>query len=268
VPPELQRVMRSHQRIAYEALFQSALHALRKLAADPKYLGTDRLGLLAVLHTWGRTMNYHPHLHVLVPAGGLSEDARQWQASPDHFFLPVKALSVIYRAKLQHALAAAGLADQVPAQVWHRPWIVHCKAVGNGENCLEYLARYVSRVAISNRRIVSCEDGQVAFQYRKPGSKRWRTMILDALEFIRRFLQHVLPSGFMKVRHYGFLSPNARQTNDEIQQRIEEYYSGLVERLPAEKTEPTVVTCPDCGGPMRLLEVLPARAVIAYDDSG
>ena len=140
--------------------------------------------------------------------------------------------------------------------------------MGNGENCLEYLARYVSRVAISNRRLVSCDDDQVAFQYRKPGSKRWRTMTLDALEFIRRFLQHVLPSGFMKVRHYGFLSPNARQTNDEIQQRIEEYYSGLVERLPAEKTEPTVVTCPDCGGPLRLLRVVPARVVIAYDDSG
>jgi hypothetical protein len=123
-------------------------------------------------------------------------------------------------------------------------------------------------VAISNRRIVSCKDGQVAFQYRKPGSKRCRTMILDALEFIRRFLQHVLPSGFMKVRHYGFLSPNARESNDEIQQRIEENYSGLVERLPAEKTEPTVVTCPDCGGPMRLLQVVTAREVIAYNDSG
>jgi hypothetical protein len=268
VPPELQRVIRSHQRAGYEALFQSALDALRKLAADPKYLGAARLGLLAVLHTWGRTMNFHPHLHVLVPAGGLSKDSQQWHASPDHFFLPVKPLSVIYRAKMRDALAAAGLADKVPAQVWDRPWIVHCKAVGDGENCLQYLARYVSRVAISNRRIVSCDDGQVAFQYRKSGSRRWRTMTLNALEFIRRFLQHVLPSGFMKVRHCGFLSPNARESHDEIQQRIEEYYSALVEQLPAEEREPTEVTCPDCGRPMRLLGMLPAPMVLAYDDSG
>jgi len=267
VPEELRAVIRSNQKLGYEAMFQSSVGSLRKLLADPDVLGISQLGLLAVLHTWGRTLEYHPHIHMLVPAGGLayeqvsSEGGRsrkvlRWRASPAQFLAPVKAISVIYRAKMRDAMQKAGLAETIPAAVWESDWVVHSQAVGDGRNCLRYLARYVFRVAISNRRIVSCNDGRVVFLYCKSGSRRWRKMTLDAMEFIRRFLQHVLPSGFLRVRHYGFLHPQGTPTADQTGQLIEEYYSGLVERLPVEPTTPLVrpvVPCPECGQPMELV---------------
>jgi hypothetical protein len=181
---------------------------------------------------------------------------------------PVKALSVIYRAKMRDAFQKAGLEETIPPEVWESDWVVHSRAVGDGRNCLRYLARYVFRVAISNRRLVSCDEGRVVFLYRKLGSRRWRRMTVDAMEFIRRFLQHVLPSGFLRVRHYGFLHPQGTPTADETGQLIEEYYSGLVERLPAEPTTPLerpVVLCPECGQPMELVRSQYASAVPLCD---
>jgi hypothetical protein len=230
-----------------------------------------QLGLLAVLHTWGRTLEYHPHVHLLVPAGGLSRDGNQWRASPSHFLVPVQALSVIYRAKMRDALKAAGLDEQVDPAVWQTDWVVHCQAVGDGENCLRYLARYVFRTAISNQRLVSCEDGRVVFRYQKSGSRRWRQMSLDAIEFIRRFLQHVLSSGFLRVRHYGFLHASNKRSAAQIGELIEEYYSGLVERLPVEPPgtlQPLVVACPECGEPMELVQVSFASPALPLCDSG
>jgi hypothetical protein len=270
VPPLLRRLIRSNQKVGYEAMFQAAVGALRKLAADPQFVGASTLGLVAVLHTWGRRLNYHPHIHMLVPAGGLSKDGQQWCGSRSLFFVPVQALSEIYRAKMRSCLEQAKLIEDVPRAVWELDWVVHAKAVGDGRQCLRYLAAYVFRVAISNRRIVSADDGRVVFQYRKSGSRRWRRMSLDALEFIRRFLQHVLPSGFMKVRHYGFLSPNAELSISEIEQRIEDYYGGLVEKLPPEDREqadPPEVRCPRCGEPMRLVRVMPLQPVPTLDSS-
>jgi hypothetical protein len=268
VPEPLRRVIRSNQRVGYQAMFQSSVAALRKLAADERYLGSTELGLVAVLHTWGRALEYHPHVHMLVPAGGLSRDGPRWRASPSHFLVPVQALSVIYRAKMRDALEAAGLDAQVDSTVWHSDWVVHSQAVGNGEHCLRYLARYVFRVAISNHRIVSCDDGRVVFLYKKSGSNRWRRMSLDAMEFIRRFLQHVLPSGFLRVRHYGFLHASSSKSAAEIGALIEEYYGGLVERLPAEPTtrrEPPVMLCPECGAPMEFVRPQYASAVPLAD---
>ena len=270
VPEELRGVIRSNQRVGYEAMFQSSVAALRKLAADEHYLGSTELGLLAVLHTWGRTLEYHPHIHMLVPAGGLSKDGRQWRPSPSQFLVPVEALSVIYRAKMKDAFETAGLNAQVDSTVWQSDWVVHCQAVGNGDHCLRYLARYVFRVAISNRRIVSCDDGRVVFLYKKSGSNRWRRMSLCAMEFIRRFLQHVLPSGFLRVRHYGFLHASSSKSTAQIGELIDDFYSGLVERLPAEPTtrrEPPVMVCPECGAPMEFVGP-PFRSAVPLADTG
>jgi hypothetical protein len=278
VPEELRRLIRSNQRVGYEALFQSSIAALRKLAADDRYVGATELGLLAVLHTWGRDLVYHPHVHMLVPAGGLSRDGCQWCPARAQFLVPVEALSVIYRAKMRAAFRAAGLDAQVDPAVWDGDWVVHCEAVGDGQNCLRYLGRYVFRVAISNHRIVSCDDGQVVFLYQKTGSRRWRRMTLDAQEFIRRFLQHVLPSRFLRVRHYGFLHSQAKRTPAEIGQLIEAYYDGLVEQLPedpaeseADWPEPSdteasaAAVCPKCGGPLELFRQKLACPVLAPD---
>jgi hypothetical protein len=269
VPQPLRRFMRSHQRQAYAALFQAASQALQVLAADPKFLGTDRLGFLGVLHTWGRTLEYHPHVHFVVPAGGLSRDGTHWQSARTDFFLPVQALSLIYRAKFRDALKHARLADSIDPAVWNSPWVVNAQAVGDGRHSLRYLARYVFRVAISNSRILSCDHGQVVFRYQKSGSRCWRAMTLSATEFIRRFLQHVLPSGFMKVRHYGFLSARGKHSLEQVRQMIVRSSGGFATGSSSTESSSDMthgatgscpvsaaaraVTCPCCGHAMRLL---------------
>jgi hypothetical protein len=269
VPAGLREVVRRNQRIAYAALFEASSAAIKTLAADPKYVGTTRCGFFGVLHTWGRALDYHPHIHYVVPGGGLSKDGSQWLPSRADFFVPVKALSILFRAKLRDALDRAGLLAEVDAAVWRQDWVVHSQAVGDGRASLKYLAPYVFRVAISDRRIVSCEHGRVTFSYRRSGSNRYRTMTVDASEFIRRFLQHVLPGGFPKVRHYGFLSPNSRQPIEAVRWLITLYY-GLIHRLlampaPAVADVP-LIRCPACGGPMRVLGFLSPQ-VVPFDTS-
>src|SRR5262249_12843922 len=194
LPAELRDVARAHQRVVYAALFEASSEALRRLAADPKFVGTDRLGFFGVLHTWGRTLDYHPHVHYVVPGGGLSADGSCWLPSRADFLVPVEALSIVFRAKFRDLLKRAGLLDLADPAVWRRDWVVHSQAAGDGRASLRYLAPYVFRVAISDHRIVSCDEGQVTFTYRRVGSNRPRKMTLEATEFIRRFLQHVLPA--------------------------------------------------------------------------
>ena len=172
---------------------------------------------------------------------GLSDDGTRWLPSHAHFLVPVHALSILFRAKFRDALDRAGVLTQVDPAVWRQDWVVHSQAVGDGRASLKYLAPYVFRVAISDRRIVSCDDGKVTFSYRKSGSNRWRKMTVDGSEFVRRFLQHVLPTGFQKVRHYGFLSPNSRVSLELVRWLIA-LYQGLVfvlrVRLPQEAAGP------------------------------
>ena len=221
------RWIRGHQRIAYAALFEASSEAIKTLVADPKYVGAAKTGFFGVLHTWGRTLEYHPHVHYVVPGGGLSADGTQWLPSHAHFLVPVHALSILFRAKFRDALDRAGVLAQVDPAVWRQDWVVHSQAVGDGRASLKYLAPYVFRVAISDRRIVSCDNGKVTYSYRKSGSNRWRKMTVDGSEFVRRFLQHVLPTGFQKVRHYGFLSPNSRVSLEMVRWLIALYH-GLV----------------------------------------
>ena len=269
VPAGLRELVRRNQRTVYAAMFQASSAALKTLAADPKYLGTTRCGFFGVLHTWGRALDYHPHIHYVVPGGGLSKDGSQWLPSRADFFVPVKALSILFRAKLRDALERAGLLAELDAAVWRQDWVVHSRAAGDGRASLKYLAPYVFRVAISDRRIVSCEDGRVTFSYRRSGSNRYRKMTFDASEFIRRFLQHVLPRALPKVRHYGFLSSNGRQPIEAVRWLITLYY-GLIHRLlavplPARADVP-LTRCPACGGPMYVLGFLSPQAVL-FDTS-
>jgi hypothetical protein len=262
LPAALRELVRSHQRVCYAALFEASSEALRQLAADPKHLGSRRCGFFGVLHTWGRTLEYHPHVHYVVPGGALSQDGSQWQGSRSDFFLPVRALSILFRAKFREALQAAGLSDCVEAAVWRHDWVVHCRPAGDGRASLKYLAPYVFRVAISDRRIVSYDDQSVTFSYRKSGSNRWRKMTLEPLEFIRRFLQHVLPRGFQKVRHYGFLSPNSHQSLEEVRWLVTLAQGQLFVLLCQPQQTPLCVPslrCSRCGGLLQLIDiVLPA----------
>jgi Putative transposase/Transposase zinc-binding domain len=256
LPAELRECARSHQRAVYSALFEASSTALRALAADPKFVGTDRLGFFGVLHTWGRTLQYHPHVHYVVPGGGIDKDGSCWLPSRADFLVPVKALSILFRAKFRDILAREGLLRLVNPAAWQRDWVVNSQAAGDGRASLRYLAPYVFRVAIGNHRIVSCEDNQVVFTYRRVGSKRPRKMTLDAMEFLRRFLQHVLPAGFQKVRHYGFLSPNSGTTIEAVRWLVT-LYNGAIFSLVVDRPQVSAAQapprCPTCGGVMSLL---------------
>jgi Putative transposase/Transposase zinc-binding domain len=270
VPAGLRGLIRRHQRIAYAALFQASSAALQELATNPRHIGSSRCGFFGVLHTWGRTLEYHPHVHYIVPGGGLNEDGTKWLPSRANFFVPERPLAILFRAKFRHALDRAGLLDQVDPAVWRAKWVVDSQAVGDGQTSLKYLAPYVFRVAISDRRIISCEDDRVTFSYRRVGSKRSRQMTVDAFEFIRRFLQHVLPKGFQKVRHYGFLSPNSKQSIEAVRRLVVFHYgliSLLLANLPQRALAQPEIRCDECGGPLRRLGLFRPAELLYFDTS-
>jgi len=231
IPDELNRLALVNQALVYAMLFQSAAQTLLCLGRDPKHLGAE-IGLIAVLHTWGQNMMDHPHLHCIVPGGGLSSDGGRWIGSRENFFIPVQVLSRVFRGKFLESLKKAYrtgrlkcvgkvelLRDKQTFQklldrLYAKAWVVYAKQpFGGPEQVLAYLGRYTHRVALSNHRLASMADGKVSFRWRdyRDGNKE-KVMTLDACEFIRRFLLHVLPDGLCKIRYYGFLSNRYRQT--------------------------------------------------------
>lgn len=248
VPEQIRSFIRSNQRLCYGAMFSASSEALKKLIADKKHIGGDLPGFFAALHTWGRQLQYHPHLHYIVPGGAISKQDKRWHSSRVDFYLPVKALSKVYKAKFRDIIIKAGLFHHIPSEVWDMKWNVNIQAVGQGEKAIRYLSHYVFKVAISNSRIVKIQDRTITFRYKKVGSNRFRHMTLDSMEFIRRFLQHVLPTGFMKVRYYGFLHPSSAMPIDEIRSKIELSYGFRINDLPVEKETAIIPVCPSCGG--------------------
>jgi Putative transposase/Transposase zinc-binding domain len=257
VPKQLRRVIRRNPRECLPALFAASAATLRKLARNPKYVGSDDVGFTGVLHTWGRTLVYHPHVHYLVPGGAIGADGQSWLPSRADFFVPVKAASRIFRAQFRQLLQKHGLLGHVPKAVWRQRWVVHCLAVGDGRSSLRYLAPYVYRVAIGNRRIVRCEPGpdgwgRVTFTYRQKGTNHTRTMTVTAEEFIRRFLQHVLPPRFQKVRHFGFAHPRRKVDYEWLKMLVTATLNEVYVLIAAAKplALPYRPTCPACGGPL------------------
>lgn len=251
LPAAWRDIVRRHQKVLYGALMKAAAQALQTLAADPKYVG-GQIGILAVLHTWGRTLTYHPHVHCLVPGGGLT-DEDQWRAARKGYLVPVRALSKIFRGLFRQMAAARLPGVALPKAAREPSWVVYCKpSVQGAEKTLAYLGRYVHRVAISNRRIVSIDHGRVCFRYQKSGSRQWKTMTLGAQEFLRRFLQHVLPKGVHKVRYYGLWAPTNRPRLHRIQLAL------LADRppTPSERSFVDLASCSAVSGPHA-----PARAI-------
>ena len=225
IPACLHKLFYINQRIAYSLLFKAAGNALIKCAKNTHYLGAEA-GAVALLHTWGQTMTYHPHIHTIVPAGGLSDDGMEWVPSAKKFFVPVKVLSAVFRGILCRLLEESvccneiKLPDDTPdfqtikAKCYAKKWVVYAeRPFASPDNLIRYLGNYTHRVAISNHRIVDYKDGKVTFSYRdnKAGGAR-KTITLEAIEFIRRFMQHVLPCGFCKIRYFGFMSICNRKT--------------------------------------------------------
>jgi hypothetical protein len=229
-PAALSPLALQNPRVVYTLLFQTVAETLQTIARAPKRLGAE-MGFLGVLHTWGQTLHHHPHLHCLVPAGGLALDGTAWVPCPPRFFLPVRVLSRVFRrfflTGLRQAAAHERLSMPGQCQRWHAPpawsqflttleqteWVVYAQPPMDGpQRVLRYLARYTHRVAITNRRLLACAAGQVTFRWKDyRHGNRQRTMTLDAVEFLRRFLLHVLPRGFQRLRHYGFLANGRRK---------------------------------------------------------
>ncbi|MFZ3116025.1 MAG: IS91 family transposase [Syntrophales bacterium] len=266
VPRELHELIRSHQRICYALLIEAAALSLMKLASDPRYVG-GKIGMLSVLQTWTRAMVYHPHVHCLIPAGGLSNDNRYWIAARKDYLVPVYALSDIYRATFI-ALARRKLPGiDFPASIWKNRWVVYCKPCYHAaDKTLTYLARYVHQTAIANSRILAAEQGKVTFRYKDSRECCWKTMTLETSEFIRRFLQHVLPRGFHKVRYYGFLSPRNRCLREQIQWELTKNTENATVESPTSHGDSTAARdqsaflCPLCHeGRLILIMALPRR---------
>ena len=256
LPDTLNDVARSHGKFIYSLFFQTAAAALQKLADDPEFVG-GQFGFFGVLQTWSRDLAYHPHIHFIVAGGGLSEDGSTWREAHKNFLVPVKALSKIFRAKFRDALKKKHeLFAQVPPGTWQKDWVVHCEPTGTGEPALKYLAPYIFRIAISNRRLVKLENGQLTFQYRDGETRRFMTTTLTAQEFIRRFLQHVLPRGFIKVRYYGFLASRHRKRLEKIKELL--HVKSLAREPTADANteapaapQVTLMRCPGCGALMQ-----------------
>jgi len=280
VPPELNALARQNQKLFYDLLFRATAQTLQTVAADPQRLGA-RVGFFSVLHTWTQKLQYHPHIHCVAPAGGLSPDHRRWVHSHDRFFLPVKVLSRVFRGKLvallrrafsRHQLSLhgrlSGLVEPKPFAAFLRTlfrhdWVVYCKPpFGGPEQVLNYLGAYTHRIAISDHRLVSVDVKEVTFRWRdRAHGNRKRTLTLPLHEFLRRFLLHVLPYRFVRIRHYGFLSSRHRANLWPVCATL---LSGLSPRgalAPAEPFPRASWRCPQCGSPMRIVERLTARQI-------
>lgn len=286
LPAQVAAIAFHNKAAVYAILFRAAAETLITIAADPKHLGA-RIGLTAVLHTWGQTLTHHPHVHCIVPGGGPSLDGARWVACRPGFFLPVRVLARLFRRlflrDLQNAYDAgrlrfsgplAGLANAVAfkarlAELRRIDWVVYAKPpFGGPRQALAYLGRYTHRVAIANSRLLALEAGKVSFtwkDYRKDGVTK--AMTLDATEFIRRFLLHTLPDGFHRIRHYGFLANGDRHDNlDRCRRLIARDAAATPDQphavvdLPASDQAPILgeaARCPDCGGVMRRIAILP-----------
>ena len=256
LPEELRSVARSHQQVIYNSLFRASSEALLELASDPRFVG-GKIGAVGVLHTWTRDLFYHPHVHYIATGGGLSADGR-WLQSRQDFLVHVKPLSILFRAKFRDLLKQSDLFHLLDQQVWRKDWVVHSQPVGSGETAFKYLAPYIFRVAISNRRILALEDGQVTFSYKDSATDQTRFSTIPAEEFIRRFLQHVLPKGFVKVRYYGLLAASNRHLLDQARQLLTNAasHSNSSDSDCQRKDTGEPPCCPKCGATLRLVESL------------
>jgi hypothetical protein len=285
LPDELADIALQNKRLCYGLLLQVSAQTLRTIAADPKHLGAQ-IGFLSVLHTWSQILLHHPHVHCVVPGGGLSLDQQRWIACRADFFLPVRVLSRLFRRLYLQALEHAWRQGELElhgrlevlreqnawmrtiTEVRRKEWVVYAKPpFGGPSQVLKYLARYTHGVAISNQRILSIDAEHVCFRWRdRSAQSRQRTMTITGVEFVRRFLLHVLPSGFVRIRHYGFLANRVRDERIELARRLTQhafrgYGVAPGNRMPTSTPEPRY-PCPSCAAGQLVIvaEFPPAQA--------
>ena len=276
LPHELSALVLQNKRLLYDLLFRTSAATLLEVARDPKHLGAD-IGLLGVLHTWGQNLEHHPHVHCVVPGGGLALDSSRWVATSSRFFLPVHVLSRVFRGKfiaelkqllLQGKLQLHGSLKELAAperfqrflrQLFSKDWVVYAKPpFGGAEHVLQYLARYTHRVAISNHRLVSFKHDRVSFRWKDyaAGSKQ-KVMTVSADEFLRRFLIHVLPKGLVRIRHFGLFA-NRKRSISLLRCRF--LLNAAVQ--PQQPAPSAQITCPICSKPMLVVERITSHQLL------
>jgi hypothetical protein len=280
LPTAIGDIAYQNKAVIYDLLFRASAETMLTIAADPKHLGA-RIAITAVLHTWGSAMTHHPHVHMIVPGGGISLDRSRWIAKRPDFFLPVRVLSKLFRRLMIEKLIAAHAAGQLTfygahaalvdataftnylAPLTRTRWFVYAKRPFAGPRAvLAYLSRYTHRVAISNRRLIAADTKAVTFKvkdYRIDGPGRYKTMTLHPHEFIRRFLIHVLPTGFHRIRHYGLLASGVKVDNLALARKLLDVAPPASEPEPTASDPATPATpCPCCGSAMHIIEVFKA----------
>ncbi len=284
VPEELRGLLRACPSEGYEAIFAAGSATIQTLLQNPKWLGSDNVGFFGVLQTWGRDpMVYHPHVHFVVPGGGLNADRTQWLATPENFLFPAAAAGQVYRQKFREAMRTADFEKNVAPSVWHQDWIVDVQPVQDGRAVLKYLAPYVFRIAISDNRIIDCSESMVTYRCTPSGTKRPIPRSVEGWKFVRGFLQHVLPKGFRKVRHYGWMASNSKTTLDLVRW-LALLHLGWIWWLasgvaPQPKRHQSQLRCKDCGGSLHVIMIINAQGRVlikrplpdhaqAFQDSG
>ena len=275
LPEELRLFARSNQILFYNLLFNCSTKTIDSFSRHPKYIG-GKPAYLGILHTWSSSegmdyqkLSFHPHIHYIITAGGLSVNNKQWVNSHNKFLFPVKALSIVFKAKFRDELRKLNplLFNQISPQTWTKKWIINSIPVGNGGHAMKYLAQYVFRVAISNNRIIKHQAGFITFKYKDSKTKVYKLMKLTTKEFIRRFLQHVLPKGFVKIRYFGLFATKNRNLLSIVRQLFDS--TTIINTKPNDKTAATkkslIILCPVCGNQMNL--VLTLQRFNYYDKS-
>lgn len=280
VPQEVRMTLRANQQDGYNALFTAARDTIRDVAGVTRSLQGCQLGFFGVLHTWGRDPTvYHPHVHFVVPGGGVLENGTKWMATPKNFLMHHGTAVKVYKAKFADAMRDAGLYHQIPRKAWRGKWVVDIKPVGDGKSVLKYLAPYVYRVAISDKRIVACDENSVTFRYTPTGATHAKTRSVTGTEFVRGFVQHVLPRGFQKVRYVGWMSSNSRLGIDHVRWLVWLFLGWTYWLASGHAPQPETTVresprCAACGSPMRIVGMLhmDCRVLVehsvAYLDSG
>jgi len=260
VPQELRPLLRANQKEGYNAIFKAGSETIRTLLKVPRNLGSDKIGFFGVLHTWGRDLQaYHPHVHFVVPGGGVSKDGKQWlQVNKDQLFHPRPALQ-LYKQRFAEAIKEAGLYSKLPDGVLKKNWVVNIQPVGDGRAVLKYLSPYVYRVAISDNRIEQVDEEGVTYRVKLTGSHHYVSRRATGQQFVASFAQHILPSGFQKIRYYGWMSPNHKLKLAEVRWLVWlwrgwTFWLGSA-MLQPKVTKPPAPTCSDCGGELELLAI-------------
>ena len=288
LPHELAPLALVNKKTVYKLLFAASSETLLEVARDPRFLGAE-IGFFSVLHTWNQKLEHHPHVHCVVPEGGIAPDRSRWVRPRYNFFLPVKVLGKVFRGKFLEALRNAFAAGELRfpgrmknlaaprafgallRQSCRSNWVVYAKRpFGGPEHVLCYLGNYTHRIAISNHRLVGLDDGRVTFRWRDSAHKnKKRVMTLRVEEFLRRFFLHVLPPGFVRIRHFGLFANRARKASLDLCRRLLAELGAVAIVVPPPSTTAAFWSCPDCGGVMVLLERLtPAQTYVRPPPSG